>query len=599
FTMSSNPPYVDSVVGTRLMCMYNVYQYKVLNPSPGYTYNWAFVNGNSLQPVGDSITAQWSADTCKLVVYSVSKDSSYCTGPKDTINVYQYPFNPNLLLPGYQCANSTVIDVTDGIVVDEPGTIQTWSLLPPEIGSITSGQGTNTISIQFGDVTGHGQLSVQITQCNHDTIVYDPLFIKPAPSISVLIKDLYVCSGGTERFIASSGSAQYAWNFGDGTLDTTTSDTAFHQYFGDPGDGTITLTATVIGLGIGGTGCSVSGKGTAIVNIQTGPYVSIETPNQVVYCGSVVPNDSIFSAVKGATGSPASWTYTWYNGATIVSSGTGNAFNKIVVTSTGNYYLVFSDSSGCTNFTSDTIIISNSGPCVLCPHTVTENFTAGCNGVITAKGAGGGTSPTWSTTGGGIISNPHDTLTTITYNKPGYYQIKFYELFDSCYSQVVNTDSIPLITNFYWTYSCTTPNYTVNFQDISQYLATWTLDSVVWVIKQGVTTVATGHNRLFSTALAGGTYTITETVYVHYGSKSQNCTSTNTITVPTVPTSITIDGATNSTCEGIPIQFSSTIAPAGAVGMVDYYWTFGDSSASTLANPIRTYTYVVPVPTSN
>jgi len=592
-----SPP-VDSITGPQVACETNfspesdgyVYTYHAKNPMPGYTFKWIIPGAYTVTSLtGDSVSVIWDTLPETIEVFRVSVDTPYCSGPRAHLTVEPFTNNPLLIGDTVACANSyqayseTVLNF-DNIV---------WGIVPDTLGSIVGGyENSANINVLWHNVstTRTAQIFCNITQCANSAQILQNVTLNPSPAVSLSTSPSTACNHSTVTLTATGSDNSYTWNFGDGTTKITSGaggNVTTHQYAVPPGASTVSLTATVTASGTASSGCPVLGQSRTTVQIKPGPTPSMYTRDPLNHCGSTPFSDTFYSAVKNGV---APITYQWYRNGTAISGSIGDT---LINGDTGTFFLVVNDGAGCSN-TSDSIKITNIGACIIC-SLPTMSLSTGCN-VITSTGSTVGTSPVYTATGGTVVTSGGGYNATITYPKPGYYEITLKETFGSCSNTAIVLDSVPLVSNFYWNWTCTRPTYTVNFHDNSAYLATWGITSYNWVVKSGATTVATGSGANWSTSLGYGRYSVTETATAKTtgGTATQTCMIVDTIVVPGVP-SLAIHDSLNSLCEGIPTNFSPIITPLVVgtlpVGIANYIWKFGDSSVSLLANTQRSLTY--------
>ncbi|HWF43670.1 MAG TPA: hypothetical protein VG537_03415, partial [Candidatus Kapabacteria bacterium] len=191
-----------------------------------------------------------------------------------------------------------------------------WQLTPASLGTITSGQGTNTIAVQWGSSTATGILEIVVTGsdgCSGTATMPITIDSHLTPTIAAS-GPLAFCPGSSVTLDAGAGYASYQWSK-DGTniLDATNE----------------TLTT------------SQSGSYTVFVTNTTGCNGASESEQVTVYPAPVQP--VITRSGAQLTSTPAS-SYAWtFNGAPLA-----DATQTITANQGGTYTVTTTDANGCT-----------------------------------------------------------------------------------------------------------------------------------------------------------------------------------------------------------------------------------------------------------
>jgi gliding motility-associated-like protein len=214
------------------------------NSQSGITYT-AYVGGRSAQGVGNGVNLSVDINTQGLAAgsYTVTVKAQGCESSP-------VPLNNTATLtimdtPGAIAGSATVCKSSNTGVSYSIGTVlgastYTWAITPSTGGTITAGQGTSSISVDFNTASpvtitvtpmtadgnnGCGAPSITVTQLNAyvpETIVAD--------------KDT-ICAGTTVTFSVPNGSEPtYIWTFvSDGSTQTTSS-SSISKTFNNAGD---------------------------------------------------------------------------------------------------------------------------------------------------------------------------------------------------------------------------------------------------------------------------------------------------------------------------------------------------------------------------
>ena len=215
--------FVDSLPGPKIYCVSTL----CAGDSSKYwtdatncgTYNWTVLDENGL-PIAftgqgtDTICVQWGAGPFGTVVLEVANcDSAYCDGP---VSITVPIISPTALISGDNvvCENSTATYT----VPKWMSVYYNWQVT----GAISwTGQGTNTITVQWGPAPGPGTISLQYYSSFLGGLPgHDPEDCAGTASLTVAIKPAFditappspTCVNTTSSFFATATpSATYTW----------------------------------------------------------------------------------------------------------------------------------------------------------------------------------------------------------------------------------------------------------------------------------------------------------------------------------------------------------------------------------------------------
>ncbi len=476
---------------------------------------------------------------------------------------------PIIVPAGNPCIDQTVTYTLSNAV---PGVVYTWAI-SSTLGTITSGQGTSSIQIQW-----HGgspnTATLTVSNCSGPTLL--PLNITVTipvfPTISV--SGTCIKTGIT---LTSSLAGPHLWNTGA----TTQSITVFAP-------GTYCDTINPGGLG--------SCKQYKCITIPPNPYwVKIIPPCSVASCN---PNSlSVLLTVATNIGAPTNckWMFDAAGGPVSfvqISASCGN----ITATALGSYFLIMTDANGCIDSSNIIRIPQDINICCATPacnalNGVNFNFThSGCQ-PTTFTGSPLVLPPGWITGtlhpticyGDGTSDDFISLNTTHQYAVANSYQVCVVQKVvkistnDTCCITTCKQVIIPVVTNILASYNCNTGKLTV--LDNSTFYPNSTGAVVSWSYSGPFTGsfINTPNQTQVITPTASGTYTVTLMVTL------AGCTSTATATVVVVLPNCSITATLNPSCDGVPVLFSAT------AGLVSHYWQFGDGKFSYAPTPQHTY----------
>gem|GEM_PF-995919 len=279
----------------------------VLEATSGYrSYTW--------QPGGQTNRSIVARDSGTYRVVAV--DSNGCTVTSDPIAVtFATPPTPEIVGPGSICVNSSS---TYSVRGGSPANSYEWTI-GSSVGTIVSGQGSNTITVNWGGSSGATTLSV----VEHDLAtgcsgISDPFFATVNTSLLPVIttsnNQSALCDGDSLVLRAAIGYVSYTWSDASGAT-LGMADTLVVR-----GAGTYTVMVS------DGT-CSGSGDFTVTQKAQIIPEINANGPLQ--FCDG----DSVQLRAD-----PGYVRYRW---------STGDTTESIVVKASGAYSVTVQDADGC------------------------------------------------------------------------------------------------------------------------------------------------------------------------------------------------------------------------------------------------------------
>ncbi|MCK9481306.1 MAG: PKD domain-containing protein [Bacteroidia bacterium] len=557
--VNAAPPPPDSIVGPNPVCPSRPYSYLAFPTSSNYAIVWNVQNGAPSMIGGTSISVLWNISG-PYILSAVQVDP--LTGCKsqplhDTIQSILPLTAPVIFGPDTVCSNTNVV-----YNVSVPGDNFYWTINPSIAGSVISGQGSGTITVEWNNYIGNATLGVVRTVCGQTISNSKNVKIIAPPTPSMTIPSV-ICAGVSAVMSTPTVAASYHWNFGDGS--TGSGPNPSHIYSG-AGNYIVTLTVTYSGT------CSGTASATGSIMVNPKPNITISTPDPNLFCGPIgTVNMYVAAPVTGTS-------YSWYKSpATLV--GTGNSYNTNAL---GSYYVVGTNSFGCQG-TSNVIPIDTLCDTCSPDPAYTHNFTIikqSCNtDSFSGSYTSGAINPRWNFDDPFSGSNTAVGATaTHTFKEPGYYRVRFCvdvpNLSGTGYCELCKyiVDTIKYIPDFFDSMYCSSGSFGVKLINNTKRLSTLPIPSYSWSVMPGALT-SSAVNPSFS--LAAGTYNVTLTV-------NGTCTITKTIVVPQSP--LSSFSIADSVCQGSPVMFTNT-----SVGYTSSNWNFGDGASSLITNPTRTY----------
>lgn len=552
------PPSPDSIVGVNPVCPNTPYTYLAIPTSTNFAVVWDVLNPTSTTYGGNTVSVMWDANGPNILnAYQIDPISGCRSLPLvDTINSLLPLSTSTIFGLDTVCANIQNISYS----VSDPGDLFTWSISPSTAGSVTSGQYSSNVEVEWNNYSGQAILSVEREMCGvsitSDIII--EVLIPPSPTITAVDS---ACQGSTVSFSTPSSGVSFNWDFDNGFSGSGSSVT---QTFNSPGTYYVSLVVE------NSIGC-LSQPAVKVLVINPEPQVSISTPDPNIYCGTV-GNVTMYVA------DPAiSTTYNWFqNGSSLSTSGVSYSTNNI-----GTYSVTAVNSFGCSK-NSNTITIDTI--CDTCNSgNVTLDFSMFRLGCSTDSFVGTHSSnafnPSWNFDD---IHNSPSTATgliaTHTYTEPGFYRIRFCvnvlstNGIDTCTVCRTKVDTIKYKPDFYYDISCSGSTYSVDFTNNTKRIASLAVPPYSWTISPGGFT-STAVNPSFN--LNPGSYTVTLLV-------DGVCSKIDSFVIPALPSAIFT--SEDSICVNAPMAFINNSTPATSSN-----WSFGDGASSLVQSPIKTY----------
>ncbi|MBX2963197.1 MAG: PKD domain-containing protein [Cyclobacteriaceae bacterium] len=521
----------------------------------GNSYTWTVTGGSITSGAGtNSITVTWGAAGAGTVQLQETIAATLCSVTTALYNV-TINANPTPAIVGLTtvCADQPGVVYSTANVV---GNSYTWTVTG---GSITSGAGTNSITVTWGPA---GAGSVRLVEtvissgCSVTTANYDvTINANPAPVIAGLNT---VCAGqsGVVYSTANVVGNSYTWTVTGGSITSGAGTNSITVTWGAAGAGTVQLQET-----IAATLCSVT---TALYNVTINAN---PTPAIVGLTTVCADQPGVVYSTANVVGNSYTWTVT---GGSITS---GAGTNSITVTwgpaGAGSVRLVETViSSGCSVTTAnyDVTINANPAPVIAGLNTV----CAGQSGVVYSTANVVGNSYTWTVTGGSITSGAGTNSITVTWGAAGAGTVQLQETIaatlcsvtTALYNVTINARPSPVIVGASAVCS--------NQSGVSYSTANIVGNSYLWEVVGGSITSGSGTSSILVTwGSAGvGSVTLTETI------SSTGCAVTTTPLVVTIDPSPTVfAGSDEEICQGSTFNFTSQLSPATATNFTTLLWT--------------------------
>ncbi len=606
------------------VCPNAPYTYTIENPDPNSEYLWEITNGlftstNSTTATGVEVNVTFQGSG-QIKVKRQQISPVQCSSPFLVQAISAVSINaaisdntqPNPLIVA--CANNyftyNAINTSGGIYSD-PDSNYVWSILPNTAGSISSGQGSNTVEVLWNNVASQQAYTLQvvITKCTAVQTVTKTVQVTPVPSITIDAISS-VCSGVSISFEIDSSTSlatgtQVLWNFGNGQTQTALATATVSRIYnnGSGVNNNYTITATIINP----NACPGTITASHNIVVTPGPNASASNPTGVnAFCTAGEVNVTLQAATTGSA------SIVWYKNTLSNPVGAGGSLNIGPTLNFGTYFFV-ATLNGCTTRSNSIVIFNNCNEpslCTISGNPTTEiSWTNAC-GIVTLTGnaTGNSISKRWTIIGPGInISNVSSN------NGPNQYVFsaleagQFTVLFSTTYlgtngqpctittSRIV---TVPYIPNFKISATCgavvnNSSTYNVTLTDDSNFLTSitnkmWqyeyrTLPSGTWQMWQPFSTTP----NFSINGFPSGTYEVRQSIKGSSGSTpGAVCVKIYTMTLMDME-SLSI-AFTQPTCFDTSVDFSvpNTESDFGDT----YLWTFDNTTVTnTNETPTRVF----------
>jgi uncharacterized protein (TIGR02145 family) len=562
YNVTVNPLPVPTIAGSNSVCVGSTGN--VYTTLPGMTnYQWNISAGGTITSGGsitdNTVTVTWNTPGPQTVSLNYT-DANTCTALAPT--VYPVTVNP-LPIPVISGATGMCLNTTGTYTTTAGMTGYLWAVSAG--GIITSGSGTNSITIQW-IANGTQTITLNYTDANGCTAATPSTFnvtinTLPVPSLYGLAS---VCTGSTTTYTSDLGMNNYSWIVSAGG--TTTAG-------GGPNDAFVTVLWSTVGGQtvsvnyVNGTVCTAATPTVKDVTVHALPTPSVS--GTAVLCAGT--SGVVYSSQPGMTN------YIWVvsvGGA--ITSGGGPANNTATVTwNTSGAQTVsvnFNDANGCTALAPTVYPVTVNplpvpalvGPASVCLNSTGTYITdAGMTNYLWSVSAGGtitsgtGTNSInilWSTIGAKTITVNYHDANGCTAATP------------SSLSVNVSILPVPALNGLNTTCSGSSIVYTTDAG----------MTNYSWLVSAGGTITAGGGTADNSVTVTWNTVGA-QTVSVNY-TMGTGCTATNptVLNVNVKPRPAVTNAANSTICSGI----TTSIPLLASLPATTFTWTATGSSGN-------------------
>lgn len=565
-----NTPAPGVINGPASVCIGSQYSYSMSTSAPsGYHYEWSVTGGaGTFQPgslvttTGNSANIIWTTLPGTISVVLQGNGAPPCPSAPVTLTVTQATvgsINGTLNV----CVDGTgTYTLTGGTL--PPGETITWTISPASHGTITGGQGTNSITVLWHGQPGTGPwgpVTINASTACGNAAPFGGIMIYPKFTFSITTSGIDICQPGglTLTVTGAPSGATYLWSPGAQTSPSISNITIAGTY-------SVTVTKG---------GCSFTNS-----IVVEDPFAIVPVTCGVGTCNGTATNEQLgVQVIKPGSGT---FTYQWYTGTypsgTAISGATSSTYTT---PSHGNYYVIVTYGT-CQKYVS--FIVKK----VCCPNVnnpqITNVTRNSCN-TYTFTGTTPnptGATITWNFGDGNSQTGVSGVPVTHTYASAGVYCVTFCvgppspnptNCTGNC---IATTVTVPIQAAFTYTLGC---NGCLNVTNISTVI-TSNPSFVTYLWNFGDGNTSTSQNPAQHCYANPGTYTVSLTIT--YNDGQVNCTSTAQYTV--THTALAININPSPVCTGVSTAFSSTPG-----GFITYAWNFGDGFTAYTASSTHIY----------
>jgi len=269
-SITINPLPTPAIVGTTIVCAGASAQTYTTTAVTGHTYLWSVVGGViSGSNTSNSVIVNWGNNPAGAQLQVVQTDANFSTNCSTTnvlpILIQPLP-SPNITPATNTCLGSTAIYSTP-----LGGSAYLWSVTN---GAITTGQGTNTITVKWNDIGVNGSIQVVQTissSCNNTdlkTINFHPL---PTPVVMGNASSCELAATALVYTTSNNVGSTYLWAVTGGTASASAQPYEINVVWGTNGIGTVKVTETNSNMCVG------SNTKTVVINKLPNPDITPKT----------------------------------------------------------------------------------------------------------------------------------------------------------------------------------------------------------------------------------------------------------------------------------------------------------------------------------
>ncbi len=598
----------NEIIGDRIVCPNAPYTYSITNPGGNYIYEWSIQNGTILgSNTGTQINVSFSATGPHSI--SVVKKSIVpieCASPATTVSINLITIPAEVRSENnitIKCSNSYqnffAYQIGSNDLYSEGDTYY-WTISNPIVGSISSGQGTNSSTVLWNNVASATTVDVILTiqKCTLPLQQFTfTVTIQPNPIIEIT-GQATVCSGTPVMLsvqsingVAIPSNAVVTWNNGNNSITG-----GINQLFqiSNTNNAPITrfITASITDpLGCGGV------TNTALFELTVYPQppigLSISSGENTFCTANEINTEFTIST------STSGLTIEWYHNGNLIPNENGNSLIAYTSLGFGYYTVKVTNAQGCSAISNQLSIFQGCGlpaECEYAPSPILTNTSYNDCGIIHLVGS---TNQPPLQDGFKVIGpniNSSNYPNASFQATAGLYNIFYWATYE-CQNDATLSPAkfeerldvvVPYIPKLLYEATCNgNSSFTITFIDETNYYSL--VDNrQVWYYYRPLGSPESNNQLITGNTLAnlaGGNYTFTLVVQGdYYGVTQPACSVSINVSLAVMPT-MSVFFTQNPDCHDTAVgfdffQFSQTD---------NFFWDFGDGATSSLRNPSRVF----------
>lgn len=614
-TVIAVPAMPAGVNGDLFVCPNSPYSYSVQTPDPSSEYYWGVVNGTVVgSDSGNQANITFNGTfPAYIKLYRKTLSPIECVSEPKIITINQLPVLASISTPNATlCANSLASYqalVPGTSTLHTSGDTYTWSFANASgpnpahtLGSVTTGQGTNSVEITWNNVTTVTTVDLVLTigKCNLNPA---PQFIKhitlyPKAQIAISTPTNPICGGSLYPVTFTVQSINgvplaptdvVTWNTGSGSFTTAPGVFSYTTNF-------YNTTSSNIGSEITAYIANANGCG----QTNTANYQLTILPNPAAVLTLTSPANAFCSvsdinATVTISSNISGLSYSWYKNGVLLSGYSGTSLTITPSLGFGTYTFRVTNTNGCIAESNAIYIVQipcTPPTCVTNETIVNSSYLSAC-GQITLQGSSTGTPLLTEFAILGPNPSDYSISGNILTGKPGNYKI-VYKVKLPCASggygifTKIKDVVIPYEPDFKYTVQCNGNNtFNVNFIDNSIFYDPVTNKQLRFYYKPTSASSFIGpiaYNPSLSVFemnnLAAGNYTFKlEIEGTLSGTPTYVCTKQFNVNLQGISPStvIVVNGGFAINCHDKPIRFALN----NTFNISSVIWDFGDNSSNT------------------
>ena len=418
----------SGLITSTTICPSTPTTFQFTNTVPNSELYWVVTGGSIIgNNAGNSIEVVFNYPTSEVYSLKIRRLVNNC-------------FSPELIIP---LTLPLIPDDIKGITTSTPPVLNTcgstnqtytmpftgadsytWRIDPPAVGSISSGNGSNSVTVLWNEFTTPtpATLFVDVKNCGITT-TRSIVVTVGSPVITMTPITAPICSKNSHPFSIISTpaltSGTVVWDFGDGSAPGFGTNTAHTYSINDTSPTSYTVTATINNP----NGCTSPLVVTQTVNVAIAPVALITPEGYRTECDfeDFSPSQLALTATVQSGFGTAIGLPKWYKNGVLLGV---NSYTY-TVTDFGSYQVEVTNGT-CSSFSNEIVFeknCSSSDQCIITPDPALTLVTTGECGNYTAVATYSGTpSINWKTNGK-VTSDNYNA--TYSFKKAGYYNIGY------------------------------------------------------------------------------------------------------------------------------------------------------------------------------